>query len=66
MTSLQLNTRLRTLNADRAAAGLEGLDSGPYVEDLRAEIAATRRALLLAALVDIAELRADLTGRLQG
>jgi hypothetical protein len=66
MTSLQLNSHLRALSADRAAAALEGVNSGPYVEDLHAEIAATREALVLAALIDIAELRAELSGRLQG
>ncbi len=58
---------LGVLNAERAAAALYGLgDNRTYMEELEGEIAAERAAYVGAAVTEIALLRADLSGRLQG
>jgi hypothetical protein len=63
MTTFELRDHLLTLRAERAAAALEGLDQpGPYLADLRAEIEATRHALVGAAVTEIASFRARLDG----
>ncbi len=66
MTSPELHHHLAALNAERATASLEGIDDGPYVADLRAEIAATRSALVGAAVTEIATFRARLAGPQEG
>jgi hypothetical protein len=63
MTSSELRTHLLTLNAERAAASLTGLDhAGPYADDLLAEIEAARHAFVGAAVTEIATFRAQLNG----
>ncbi len=63
MTTFELRDHLLTLRAERAAAALEGLDqAGPYLDDLRAEIEATRHALVGAAVTEVASFRARLNG----
>jgi hypothetical protein len=62
-----LRDRLRALEAERAAAGLEGLiGNGAYGDDLRAEIAVCRAAFVGAAVTEIASLRAGLGAPLTG
>ena len=59
--------RLSVLNAERAAAELEGLSTNhEYMADLEDEIAAERRAYVGTAVTEIATLRAALSGPLQG
>jgi hypothetical protein len=59
--------QLVVLEAERATAHLAGLDSQPeYMEDLNAEIDAYRTAYLGIAVTEIATLRGELSGRLQG
>lgn len=63
MTTHELHDHLLALGAERAAASLEGLDGdGPYIDDLRTEIAATRSAFVGAAVTEIATFRAQLSG----
>jgi hypothetical protein len=63
----ELQDRLRALEAERAAAALEGLiDDGPYAEDLLGEIAVCRAAFVGAAVTEIATLRGELDGPLTG
>jgi hypothetical protein len=63
MTTFELHNHLLTLNAERAAASLQGLDhDGPYYDDLLTEIEATRHALVGAAVTEIACFRAALSG----
>ena len=58
-----LQRQLAELNAERAAASLEGLDADDgYMSALRAEIGATRASLIGAAVTEIATLRAALGG----
>ena len=58
---------LVVLNAERAAADLEGLTRNrEYMDDLHDEIAAERHAYAGAAVTEIASLRAALSGPLQG
>jgi hypothetical protein len=67
MTTIELRHHLATLNAERAAAGLYGLDAHPrYLRDLLEEIDATRDALVGSAVTEIATLRARLDGPLLG
>ena len=67
MTTLQLRDHLLTLRAEHAAAALEGLDSNTrYFDDLQSEIAATRHALVGAAVTEIASLRCQLGGPQSG
>ena len=61
MTTHELRNHLLTLSAERAAASLVGLDqSDPYIDDLRAEMAATHSAYVGAAVTEIASFRAQL------
>ena len=63
MTCTELRTHLLTLNAERAAASLAGLDQpGRRLDDLHAEIEATHHALVGAAVTEIASFRAQLSG----
>jgi hypothetical protein len=67
MTTFELRDHLQTLHAERAAAALEGIASNDaHVEALRAEIEATRDALIGAAVTEIASFRAVLSGPLAG
>ncbi|HEX8102856.1 MAG TPA: hypothetical protein VF533_09600 [Solirubrobacteraceae bacterium] len=62
-----LRQRLDELAAERALAGLEGLGSNqPYLADLEGEIAFAQKAYVGAAVTQIATLRGELSGRLQG
>ncbi len=63
MSTSELRDHLQTLNAECAAASLEDLTAlAPYIQDLRAEIVATRHALVGAAVTEIASFRAQLSG----
>ena len=66
-TAAELNDHLRELLAERALAGVHGLtDQASYMADLETEIAAFRNAYVGAAVTEIATLRAELDGPLQG
>jgi hypothetical protein len=63
MSVTEIQTHLRRLKAERALASLEGLTSDrAYMADLAEEIAATRHAYVCAAVTELAELRAELSG----
>ena len=63
MTAIELQNHLQGLQAERALASIEGLESqSAYMADLDDEIAATRHAYVLAAVTEIATLRAELSG----
>jgi hypothetical protein len=67
MSAIEMQTHLQELQAERALALMEGLgDSAAYMADLDGEIAATRHAYVVAAVTEIAVLRADLSGALEG
>ncbi len=62
-----LRERLRQLSAERALADLEGLGGNePYIADLQGEIAFAQKAYVGAAVTQIATLRGQLDGPLQG
>ncbi|MBJ7521255.1 MAG: hypothetical protein JHC84_16255 [Solirubrobacteraceae bacterium] len=61
-----LREHLEDLVAERAIAYLEGLNDPGYEADLDDEIIATRSAYVGAAVTEIASLRAQLSGALQG
>ena len=66
-TAAERRRHLVGLNAERAAAALEGLSSNrEYMDDLEDEIAAERHAYVGAAVTEIATLRAALSGPLYG
>ena len=66
-TAADLRRHLVVLNAERAAADLEGLSANrEYMDDLHDEIAAERHAYVGMAVSEIAVLRAALSGPLQG
>ena len=66
-TAADVRERLQLLFAERALATVEGLaDNTHYMADLEDEIAATRAAYVGAAVTEIATLRAELSGRLEG
>lgn len=66
-TAADLSEHLRMLYVERALADLEGLAQvGPYMADLDDEIAASRAAYVGAAVTEIATLRAQLSGPLEG
>ena len=66
-SAAELREELVQLEGERAIATLHGLDAdGRYVHDLEAEVGAARTAYVGTAVVEIALLRAELTGRLQG
>ena len=63
----ELRRHLVVLNAERAAAELEGLASNrTYMAELEDELAAERHAYVGTAVTEIATLRAALSGPLQG
>lgn len=67
ITAAGLRRHLVALNAERAAADLEGLTANrEYMTDLADEIAAERYAYVGMAVTEIAGLRAALSGPLQG
>jgi hypothetical protein len=58
---------LQVLEAERATAHLAGLDSNPqYMDDLLGEIDGYRTAYVGLAVTEIATLRGELSGRLEG
>ena len=66
-TALDLGRQLRRLHAERALAALHGLlEQSHYMADLDEEILVCREAYVGAAVTEIAVLRAELSGRLQG
>ena len=66
-TAADVRERLQLLFAERALATVEGLSGNVhYMSDLDDEIAATRAAYVGAAVTEIATLRAELSGRLEG
>ncbi len=66
-TAVDLHARLELLLLERALAAVEGLAADPaYMADLDDEITATRRAYAGTAITEIATLRAQLSGPLQG
>jgi hypothetical protein len=63
MSAIEMQSHLRQLHAERALALIEGLGSNSaFMDDLDDEIAATRSAYVGAAVVEIASLRAALSG----
>lgn len=63
MTTTQLHRHLQTLNAERAAAALVGLDRNDrYLTELQREIEAAHHTYVGAAVTEIATLRAQLSG----
>lgn len=63
MSAIEMQGHLQQLQAERALALIEGLeDSAAYMADLDGEIAAIRRAYVVAAVTEIATLRAELSG----
>ncbi len=66
-TAAELRRHLVVLNAERAAAELEGLSGNrEYMADLEDELAAERHAYVGMAVTEIAVLRAALSGPLRG
>jgi hypothetical protein len=64
MSAIEVKTHLAELLVERALASSHGLDGDrAYMADLDDEIAATRHAYVAAAVVEIATLRAELSGR---
>ena len=62
-----LREQVAVLEAEKALAALHGLDrDGAYAEDLQSELAAAKAAYIGTAVVELAVLRAELGGRLQG
>jgi hypothetical protein len=67
MSAIEMQTHLQQLEAERALAMIEGLgDSAAYMADLADEIVATRHAYVVAAVTEIAVLRAELSEPLSG
>ena len=67
MTAIKMQHHLQDLEAERALASIEGLAEDPaYMDDLREEIEVTRNAYVVAAVTEIAAVRADLSGPLSG
>jgi hypothetical protein len=67
MTTLELRQHLQTLNVERSAATLAGLDRNEtYRRDLEEEIEAARHAYIGAAVTEIATFRAQLDAPLVG
>ena len=66
-TTGDLRERLQLLYLERALASTEGLSGNHiYMADLEDEIAATRSSYVGTAVTEIATLRAELSGALQG
>ena len=66
-SAAQASEHLKLLLVERALADVEGLGgNATYMADLDDEITATRAAYVGAAVTDIATLRGQLSGPLQG
>ena len=66
-TAHSILEQLRELYLERALAEVNGLDSDrPYMADLQRDIVDHRRAVVGAAVTEIATLRAELSGPLHG
>jgi hypothetical protein len=67
LTALDVRGRLIQLHAERAETVETGLAEIPsYMADLQEEIEATRQLYVMAAVTEIAELRAELFGAQEG
>jgi hypothetical protein len=67
LTALDVRGRLIQLGAERAETRETGLADIPsYMADLEEEIEATRQLYVIAAVTEIAELRAELFGAQEG
>ena len=67
MSAIEMQNHLQQLEAERAQALMEGLgDSPAYMADLAEEIAVTRHVYIATAVTEIAVLRAELSGALEG
>jgi hypothetical protein len=67
LTALDVRGRLIQLGAERAETRETGLADIPsYMADLEEEIEATRQLYVIAAVAEIAELRAELFGAQEG
>jgi hypothetical protein len=63
MSAIEMQTHLKELHTERALASIEGLGSdSAYMADLDHEIATVRHAYEVAAVTEIATLRAQLSG----
>jgi hypothetical protein len=60
MSATEIQTQLHQLHVERELAALDANDA--YMSDLEDEIAATRYAYVGAAVIEIATLRAELSG----
>jgi hypothetical protein len=66
-SAADLQDYLTQLQAERALASLEGLDgNATYLADLNGALAEAEHAYVLAAVTEIASLRAELSGALAG
>jgi hypothetical protein len=67
MSASELHTQLRELQAERALAQDTGVAAiASYMADLERDIARSHAAFIGAAVTEIATLRGQLSGRLQG
>jgi hypothetical protein len=67
MSATALHRHIQELEAERVMASLHGLAGDPaYMADLDDEIDAARHAYVGAAVIEIASLRAELSGALLG
>ena len=67
MTASDMKAYLGQLAAERLDAAEAGLaDNAVYMDDLDADVAAAREAYIGLAVTEIATLRGQLSGRLQG
>ena len=67
LTAVDVRGRLIQLEAERAETRETGLADIPsYMADLEEEIEATRQVYVMAAVTEIAELRAELFGAQEG
>ncbi len=67
LTAAKIRADLRLLCAERALADLEGLGADPsYMDDLLDDIDSLKNAYVGAVVTEIATLRAELGGALQG
>jgi len=65
--AVELRERMALLEAERALAGLNGLrGDAAYMADLEADIAAAAATYVGVAVTELASLRAQLGGMLQG
>jgi hypothetical protein len=67
LTAAKLRSDLRLLYAERALADLEGMGADPtYMDDLLDDISTLKEAYVGAVVTEIATLRGELGGALQG